>query len=284
METVKIEKAIYIVATPIGNLGDISLRAIETLKKVDLIIAEDTRHSRTLLAHYAISTPLRSLHEHNERTEAPLLITQVLQGLSLALISDAGTPLISDPGFHLVRLAHIAGIRVIPIPGPSALVAALSASGLKTSRFTFEGFLPARGAQRRAQLKTLEHEQRTLVFYETPHRIIETLKEMNDIFGYDRKAVLARELTKTFETIRQETIASLLAWVEEDKNQQKGEIVLMIEGKEPPTQCDITPEIESILKILLSELSVKQAAHLTAKITGVSKRMIYDFAIKELKD
>jgi len=280
--TLKKQGIIYIVATPIGNLGDVSVRAIETLQSVDKIACEDTRHSQRLLQHFAIKKPLIALHEQNEREMAIKLLEGVEQGESLALISDAGTPLISDPGYTLVRLAHQRGVRVIPIPGPSALIAALSASGL-ASRFIFEGFLSPKAIARQKHLETLAKERRTVVFFEAPHRIIETLQSMVQIFGETREAVIARELTKTFETIRLGTLSELLNATQSDPNQVRGEFVILVSGftEEKINSGEaLTPEAEHTLKILLSELSLKQATSLAAKITGQSRHLLYETAIQ----
>lgn len=267
---------LYVVATPIGHLGDISARAIEVLKQADRIAAEDTRHSGRLLQHYAIQTPMLALHEHNERQAAPALIEQLRSGQSIALISDAGTPLISDPGFNLVKLARQAGVRVVPVPGPSALVCALSAAGLATDRFVFEGFLPAKATARHNRLTQLAHEPRTLVFYESSHRIVDCLADMVEVFGASRRAVLARELTKQFETIHQDELEALQRWVEADSNQQKGEIVVLVEGWSQLEDDTIDAEAERVLQILMEELPVKTAAKLAARLTGLNKRELYD--------
>ncbi len=269
---------LYIVATPIGNLGDMSARAIETLKNVDLIAAEDTRHSLPLLKQFGIATKLVALHEHNERAQSAQLIERLRAGASIALISDAGTPLLSDPGYHLTRAAHEAGVRVVPIPGPSALIAALSASGLRADQFVFEGFLPPRAAARRARLEALREETRTLAFFEAPHRLLETLEDMAALFGAERRALLARELTKTFETLRMDTLRGLHEFVRNDPQQQKGESVLLVEGAQhlaaPVTKA------ERILRTLLTELPVKQAVKLAGAITGVKKNELYELALK----
>jgi 16S rRNA (cytidine1402-2'-O)-methyltransferase len=267
------------VATPIGNLGDISPRALEVLQKVDRIAAEDTRHSAPLLRHFAIGTPMFALHEHNERHKAEQVLGLLQQGESLALISDAGTPLISDPGYFLVREAHRAGIRVVPVPGPSALIAALSASGLATDRFCFEGFLPAKRGARRKVLQALSGEPRTLAFYETPHRIEECLADMAEILGEARPATLARELTKTFETIRHATLGSLAEWVAADANQRKGEFVVLVDGAVESPEVGLDEEVRRIATLLAGELSVKQAASLAAKISGEKKNAIYKFLL-----
>lgn len=275
---------LYIVATPLGNLGDMSNRAIEILNAVDLIAAEDTRHSQRLLMHLGIAKKqLIALYDHNERDQSEGLLARIVEGQSIALISDAGTPLISDPGYVLVRTAHEQGIRVVPIPGACALITALSASGLPTDRFCFEGFLPAKTHAREEVLQHLLKETRTLVFYEAPHRILETLKSLHTIFGPDREATLARELTKTFETIKQGTVLELLTWVESDTNQTRGEIVLILKGAVAAKKAGLTPEALNILSVLMADLSLKQAVDLTVKITGIRKREVYDCALRLLE-
>ena len=275
---------LYIVSTPIGNLGDISQRAISVLQTVDLIAAEDTRHSGKLLRHLSINTPCQAFHEHNERQKTASLIQRLQNGESIALISDAGTPLLSDPGYHLVRAAHEQGIPVIPVPGASALLSALVAAGLPTDRFVFEGFLPNKQAARRTYLAGLEHETATLVFYEAPHRILATLQDMAEVLGEGREAVLARELTKTYETIRRDTLANLVSWVKQDSDQQRGEIVLVVAGAKAASDDELTPETLRILKILLGDLSVKQAASMAAEITGQKKNRLYEAALKLNQD
>ncbi|UYZ84117.1 16S rRNA (cytidine(1402)-2'-O)-methyltransferase [Entomomonas sp. E2T0] len=271
---------LYIVATPIGNLEDITNRALRILREVDLIAAEDTRHTTKLLQHFAINTALKPCHDHNEREQQNYFVQLLLAGKNIALVSDAGTPLISDPGFHLVREAQQQGIRVVPIPGACAVIAALSAAGLPSDRFSFEGFLPAKSTARKSTLETLKEESRTLIFYEAPHRLLESLQDLVAVFGKDRQAVLARELTKTFETIKNTTLAELAEWVEADSNQQRGECVLLIEGWKAPVQEDINQETGRVLKVLLAELPVKQAAALTAEITGERKNKLYQYALE----
>lgn len=272
---------LYVVATPIGNLDDISARALRVLREVKLIAAEDTRHSQRLLQHFGIETPLAPCHEHNEREQGGRFITRLLDGDDVALISDAGTPLISDPGFHLVRQARAAGIRVVPVPGPSALIAALSAAGLPSDRFIFEGFLPAKAAARRARLEALREEPRTLIFYEAPHRLLESLEAMKDVFGAERPVVLARELTKTFETLKDLPLGELCAWVAADANQQRGECVLLVGGWQAPEGEEmVTAEALRILDLLLGELPLKRAAALAAEITGVRKNLLYQVALE----
>lgn len=274
---------LYVVATPIGNLQDISARALDVLKAVSLVAAEDTRHSKKLLAHYGIGTALQSVHEHNERDVTDRLVQKLTAGADIALVSDAGTPLISDPGFHLVRTARQAGIRVVPVPGPSALIAALSVAGLPTDRFVFAGFLPSRQAARQLRLQGLAAETATLVFYESSHRIVACLADMADAFGGDREATLARELTKTFETVLTGTLTGLLEQLQADHHQQKGEFVVMLRGASARDPGEIDVASEQVLAVLLSELPLKQAAALAARITGLSKNVLYERGLK-LKD
>jgi len=277
---VSIEKGVlYVVATPIGNLEDFSPRAVNTLKQVDLIAAEDTRHSKPLLRHFGIKTPLIAMHEHNERETMHTILEQLQKSQSIALISDAGTPLISDPGFPLVRECHQLGIRVCPIPGASAAICAISAAGLPSDRFLFEGFLPRTQAARRERLQGLRYEHCTLVFYESNHRVSESLKDMSSIFGADRPALLARELTKLHETLISAPLAELLQQVDADPMQRKGEIVILIAGAEKKADAEQAAETTRILEILLKELPVKQAATLTAQITGEKKNTLYQKAL-----
>lgn len=271
---------LYVVATPIGNLEDITHRALNVLREVDLIAAEDTRHTSKLLQHFAISTPLKPCHDHNEREQQGYLINLLLSGKNIALVSDAGTPLISDPGFHLVKEAQLKHIKVVPVPGACAVITALSAAGLPSDRFSFEGFLPAKSVARKNILESLKQEQRTLIFYEAPHRLLESLQDLSAIFGSDRVAVLARELTKTFETIKQCSLAELVNWVASDANQQRGECVLLISPWKAPEEESINQESLRVLKVLLNELPVKQAAALAAEITGERKNKLYQYAIE----
>jgi 16S rRNA (cytidine1402-2'-O)-methyltransferase len=269
---------LYIVATPIGNLGDMSVRAIETLRRVDYIAAEDTRHSRKLLNHFAINTPVFSLHEYNESERSEMLLKRLQQNKTIALICDAGTPLISDPGYILVQKARQNKIAVVSVPGACALIAALSVSGLDCHRFIFEGFLPEKKIARQKKLEDLLYERRTLVFYEAPHRILDLIEDMLFIFGPKRTVVLARELTKTFETIHEGSVEQLKIWLSEDKNQQRGEFVVLVKGSEqvftPPAL-----EIQRILAVLLDELPIKQAASLAARITHEKKNKLYTQAL-----
>ena len=270
---------LYVVATPIGNLEDMTPRAIRILSEVDLIAAEDTRHSGKLLKHFGIEAKTEALHEHNERSQVPRLIEILQAGKSIAFITDAGTPLVSDPGFHLVRSARQAGLSVIPVPGACAAIAALSAAGLPSDRFVFEGFPPAKSAARRAVFEKLREETRTLIFYESPHRILESLSEMTEIFGSGREAVLARELTKQFETVHGGTLAELSEWVKRDPHQQLGEFVILIHGVPRAEREAVDEAAEGVLRILLEELPVSQAAALAAKITGLKKNRLYEYAL-----
>lgn len=265
---------LYIVATPIGNLQDITIRAIEILKTVDRIAAEDTRHSAYLLKHFSINKPTLSLHEFNEQKRLKILLAHLQKGESIALISDAGTPLISDPGFHLVKEAKKLGIDVIPIPGPCAAIAALSVAGLPTDKFVFEGFLPVKQESRCNRLKQLLNETRTLIFYEAPHRLLSVLKTLVEVFGPTRKAVVARELTKVHETIIAADLQDLVTRFETYPEEQRGEIVILIAGCAAEKKND-----EKVLNILLQELSVKQAVTLASKITGERKNILYEKAL-----
>ncbi|OGO90077.1 MAG: 16S rRNA (cytidine(1402)-2'-O)-methyltransferase [Coxiella sp. RIFCSPHIGHO2_12_FULL_42_15] len=269
---------LYVVATPIGNLQDMSLRAVEVLKHVDCIAAEDTRHSQRLLMHFGIQQRLVSLHEFNENKRVEEMMRRLTAGENVALISDAGTPLISDPGFPVVAAAHAARIPVIPIPGPCAAIAALSASGLPTHHFVFEGFLPPKGEKRLKRLQTLALETRTLIFYEAVHRIENLLQLLVEKFGSDRMACVARELTKKYETVRQAPLGELLHIIQQPE-QQKGEYVIIVAGASEKSPTSET-ECHHLLEILLSEVSLKQAVKLAQKITGESRQKLYDGALK----
>jgi 16S rRNA (cytidine1402-2'-O)-methyltransferase len=265
---------LYVVATPIGHREDITLRAVQTLRAVDLIAAEDTRHSKPLLVHLGVDTPLKALHEHNEEAIAQAMVERLLGGEDIALISDAGTPLVSDPGFRLVRAARAAGVRVSPVPGACAAIAALSAAGLPSDRFAFEGFLPAKAGARRARLAELAGEPRTLIFYESPHRVAATLEDMREHFGDAREAVLARELTKQFETVLGEPLAALAARVAADPNQQRGECVLLVAGCVDAADARLA-EGRRLFALLREELPPSRAARLAANFTGASRKALY---------
>lgn len=269
---------LYIVATPIGNLGDISQRAIDILTQVDVIACEDTRHSGKLLSAFSIKNKTLSMHDHNERQRQDQIAIMLQEGKSIALVSDAGTPLISDPGFHLVRHCRSLGLAVSPVPGACAAISALSVAGLPTDRFSFEGFLPSKSGARQSTLLALEHEPRTMVFYDAPRRAIDTVKDIVTTLGGERYVVIARELTKTFETIHSDTAQNLLAWLEQDPNQLKGEMVLIIEGHKVD-ENEILPEAIKTLKLLLTEMKPKRACAIAAEIHGVKKNALYDIAL-----
>lgn len=269
---------LYIVATPIGNLNDITLRAIEILKNVDLIAAEDTRHSGLLLQHLGIKAKLFALHDHNEQEKSQILIEKLNSGLSIALISDAGTPLINDPGYHLVKACRENDIKVVPIPGACAAIAALSVAGLPSDKFSYEGFLPAKSKARQDYLTTLVNETRTMIFYESTHRLLDTLQDMQTVFGTDKQIVLAKELTKTWETIVSYPVNQLINWLNEDVTRQKGEFVLIVEGH-TKSDKDIDPKVINTLKLLVKELPLKKAAAITAEIYGLKKNQLYQIGL-----
>lgn len=269
---------LYVVATPIGNLADISNRALETLASVDLIAAEDTRHSRTLLQHFGINTAMMSLHEHNEASKIEQIIRQLVAGSSVALISDAGTPLISDPGFRLVLAVHEAGMKPVPVPGASAISTMLSVAGQPVERFCFEGFLQSKKAGRRKQLEALLSESRTLVFYESSHRIHESLQDMRNVFGPSRCCTVGRELTKRFESLYRGALDEVLLEMEQDKNSTRGEFVVVVAGAEESDDENLEKG-RLIMDVLLSELSVSKAAGLAAKISGARKNMLYEYGV-----
>jgi 16S rRNA (cytidine1402-2'-O)-methyltransferase len=269
----------YVVATPIGNLGDLTPRAVDVLQSVALIAAEDTRHSGRLMAHFNIKTPMISVHDHNERQRLQTILDKLAAGDSIALISDAGTPLISDPGFIVVRGVREAGYKVVPVPGCCAVITAMCAAGLPTDRFIFEGFLPAKRSGRQQKLSMIEFETRTVIYYESTHRILDSLQDMIEVLGPERYVVLARELTKTFETIHGDNVAALLEWVKQDPNQQRGEFVVLIQGVELVEEEGLSVESLKVLDVLLSELPVKQAAALASKITGEKKNALYQEAL-----
>ncbi|MBC7696793.1 MAG: 16S rRNA (cytidine(1402)-2'-O)-methyltransferase [Bacteroidia bacterium] len=270
---------LYVVATPIGNLGDITLRALETLKAVDVIAAEDTRHTSGLLSHFGISKKLIAVHEHNEHQSAEKLLTLLKAGENIALVTDAGTPGISDPGAVVVDFVRKAGVKVVPIPGVSAVIAALSASGIVQNGFLFHGFLPASGASRRKTLETLKTQIVTVVFYEAPHRIIESITDMANVLGAERRVTFAREITKTFETIYSCDLAHAAAWLEADTNQQRGEFVLLVEAAAIKEAEEFSEETVRVLKLLLLDLPLKQAVKLAAEITNEKKNDLYEFAL-----
>lgn len=269
---------LYIVATPIGNLADITFRAVEILQQCDLVMAEDTRHSRVLLEHHGVTTKLTALHEHNERARADAFVAQLKQGAKIALISDAGTPLISDPGYPLVRACRQAGVKVVPIPGASAVITALSAAGLPTDRFLFVGFLPAKVGARDTQLASLADESATMVFYESPRRLLDSLQAMQQNFGGERDAVVARELTKQYETFISGTLDDVVAEVQADANQQRGEIVIMVHGARRDPEA-VPVAAENLLRDLSEYLPLKKAAAVVAQHYGLRKNQLYQLGL-----
>ncbi len=270
---------LFIVATPIGNLDDITFRAVEVLKSVDIVLAENTRRSKKLLSHLDISKPIRAFHEHNERDKTKAIIGELKSGKSIALISDAGTPLISDPGYFLVVQAKKEGLRVVPIPGPSALITALSVSGLASDSFTFLGFLPSKQIARVKLLKSLVSRTETIIFYESPKRILSTLSDMYIIFGDVREVCLAKELTKTFETIHTDSIPNLIQYLTIEQNHQKGEFVILISANDKIDIAEAENQLDSLLPILCAEMGASKAAKLAAKITGIDKNQCYKKAV-----
>ncbi|MBG6246976.1 MULTISPECIES: 16S rRNA (cytidine(1402)-2'-O)-methyltransferase [Symbiopectobacterium] len=271
---------LYIVPTPIGNLGDITERALSVLREVDVVAAEDTRHTGLLLQHFAISARLFALHDHNEQQKADHLLAKLQQGQSIALVSDAGTPLINDPGYHLVLRCREAGVRVVPLPGPCAAITALSAAGIASDRFCYEGFLSAKTKARHDRLLQLSEETRTLIFYESTHRLIDSLADIATVLGEARYVVLARELTKTWESIQGAPVGELLAWVQEDENRRKGEMVLIVKGFQPD-ESKLSAEALRTLALLRAELPLKKAASLAAEIHGVKKNALYRHALAQ---
>ncbi len=271
---------IFVVATPIGNLGDLSPRAREVLAGVSLIAAEDTRHTGQLLQSFGVATPLTSMHEHNESQKSAALLDRVARGESIAIVSDAGTPLISDPGFDLIAAARRRNIPVIAVPGPCAAIAALCVAGLPTDRFAFEGFLASKSAARRTQLESLLAETRTLVFYEAPHRLTEVLHDMAAVLGSDRRATVSRELTKRFETTYSGSLAELAALAERDENMSRGEIVIVVTGAPEQVHDAVALDAQQLLRALLDELSPAQAAKIAARLTGTKRSELYDLAMR----
>lgn len=270
---------LYVVATPIGNLTDLSERAIRVLTQVDLIACEDTRHTQKLLQHLGLKKSLISLHDHNERDRIAQISGYLADGKSLALVSDAGTPLISDPGYPLVQALREQQLTVVPVPGPSALITALSAAGLPTDRFVFEGFLPHKAGGRRERLEPLVNETATLVFYESKHRILETLDIMQEVFGAERRVCIARELTKTFETFYYGDLISVIQQLQASEDDTKGEFVIMLAGNDEPASAT-SFDIEKLFKRLLNELPPKKAAAIIADLTGDNKKSLYQKALE----
>lgn len=271
---------LYIVATPIGNLDDITFRAIEILKTVDVILAEDTRHSKRLLDHYSVATPMRAFHEHNETQKTAATIDELLSGKNMALISDAGTPLISDPGYVLVSEAKKSSVDVVPIPGPSAIISALSVAGIASDRFSFFGFLPAKQTARLKTIQASAHLDETAIFYESPKRILASLLDCQSVLGDERVVCLAKEITKSFETIKTDTLPVLIDYLQVDDAHQKGEFVILISGIDKNNKVDGEQQLDKILPILLTEMGASKAAKLAAKITGIDKKHCYKRAIE----
>ncbi|MCG9665231.1 16S rRNA (cytidine(1402)-2'-O)-methyltransferase [Vibrio mediterranei] len=277
------QPTLFIVPTPIGNLGDITQRALDVLNSVDIIAAEDTRHTGKLLSHFNIQTRTFALHDHNEQQKAQVLVDKLLAGESIALVSDAGTPLISDPGYHLVSQCRQAGVKVVPLPGACAVITALSASGLPSDRFSFEGFLPAKSKGRKDKFMEIAKAERTCIFYESPHRITESLADMHEVLGPEREVVLARELTKTYETIQGLPLGELVEWIEEDENRKRGEMVLLIHGYREPVTDTLPDEATRTLAILVKELPLKKAAAATAEIYNLKKNALYKWGLENLE-
>lgn len=277
------QPTLFIVPTPIGNLGDITQRALDILNSVDIIAAEDTRHTGKLLSHFNIQTRTFALHDHNEQQKAQVLVDKLLAGESIALVSDAGTPLISDPGYHLVTQCRQAGVKVVPLPGACAVITALSASGLPSDRFSFEGFLPAKSKGRKDKFMEIAKAERTCIFYESPHRITESLADMLEILGPEREVVLARELTKTYETIQGLPLGELVSWIEEDENRKRGEMVLLIHGYREAVNDTLPDEATRTLAILVKQLPLKKAAAATAEIYNLKKNALYKWGLENLE-
>ncbi|WP_017221725.1 16S rRNA (cytidine(1402)-2'-O)-methyltransferase [Moritella dasanensis] len=276
------QATLFIVPTPIGNLSDITERALEVLRSVDLIAAEDTRHTGKLLSHYQIKTKSFALHDHNEQQKAEYLVSKLKSGISIALVSDAGTPLISDPGYHLVNTCRAHGVKVVPLPGPCAAVTAMSGSGLPSDRFSFEGFLPSKEKARNDKITELKEETRTMIFYESPRRLQYTLDALTAIMGPEREVCVAREITKAFESITTMPVGELATWVAEDSNRSRGEIVLLVAGFKP-TGLEIPAKVLNTLKLLNEELPLKKAAALTAEIHGGKKNALYKWGLENFK-
>ena len=278
------ENQLYVVATPIGNLADITSRAIEVLTSVDIIAAEDTRHTKRLLNHLGIQKPLMAAHDHNESQAAGQILNKLNEGLNVALVSDAGTPLIADPGFHVAKHVADAGFDIVPIPGACAVITALSGAALPTDRFIFDGFLPPKSSGRRQYFASIKHEERTMVVYESPHRILDSLENLSQELGGDKELVVARELTKTFETFLRGTVDEIRAVMEADHNQKKGEFVLMIRGAQARKKLEVSQDALDLTLLLATELPLKKAAALAATHTGYKKNQLYQLALENKED
>jgi len=274
------ENKLYVVATPIGNLADITQRAVDVLKTVDLVACEDTRHSKRLLNHLEISKPLLAAHDHNEGQAAQTIIAKLEQGMNVALVSDAGTPLIADPGYHIAQAVIAAGFDVVPIPGSCAIIVALMGSALPTDRFLFDGFLPGKSHGRQQYFSSIKSQERTIVVYESPHRILAALEDMQEVLGSDREIVIARELTKTFETFLRGTVAHVSDVMKADSNQLKGEFVIVIKGAIPAKKQEVSDEAIRLTLLLADELPMKKAAAIAAQYTGHKKNQLYQLALE----
>jgi 16S rRNA (cytidine1402-2'-O)-methyltransferase len=274
------ENQLYVVATPIGNLADITIRAQEVLESVDIIAAEDTRHTKRLLTHLGINKPLMAAHDHNESGAAEQILARLQDGQNVALVSDAGTPLIADPGFHVAKHVAQAGFNIVPVPGACAVITALCAAALPTDRFIFDGFLPPKSKGRKEYFTSLKNEERTLVVYESPHRILDSLNDLNEVLGSDKELVVARELTKTFETFLRGTVEEILQRMQADSNQQRGEFVVMIRGAISKKKLEVSQDAIDLTLLLSEELPLKQAAGLAAKHTGYKKNQLYQLALE----
>lgn len=283
-QQVRLEAALYVVATPIGNLGDISERALDMLRRADVIAAEDTRNSQSLLSHYGIKARLIAVHDHNEQQAAGGVVKLITEGTSVALVTDAGTPAISDPGARVVAAVHAANLKVVPIPGASAVVAAVSASGEGEAGFLFHGFLPAKAGERKRALAALYPLRYPIVLYESPHRIVESMADIAAVFGSTREVVVCREITKKFETIKRLPLVDAVAWLESDSNQQRGEFVLVLTKPNQDAANEAkelgAATLERTLRILLAELPVKQAVAMAVQLTDEKKNTIYELALK----
>lgn len=275
---------LYVVATPIGNLEDITQRALGILKKVDMVAAEDTRRTKTLLSHFNLKKRVFSLHNYNEGERANLVVEHILSGRSIALVSDSGTPLISDPGYRAVNCCLQAGIDVVPLPGACAAIAALSASGLPSDRFIFNGFFPPKRQSRIDRLSEIAMEKHTCIFYESPHRIMQTLLDMLGVLGPEREVVIARELTKTFETIKRMHLGDLVTWMREESNRRRGEIVVLIHGHRQPSNRALSPESIQAMSVLIKVMPLKEAATLVAELCSLEKNSLYRWGIKHLEN
>lgn len=274
------ENQLYVVATPIGNLADITIRAQEVLESVDIIAAEDTRHTKRLLNHLGINKPLMAAHDHNESGAAEQILARLQDGQNVALVSDAGTPLIADPGFHVAKHVAEAGFNIVPVPGACAVITALCAAALPTDRFIFDGFLPPKSKGRKDYFASLKHEERTLVVYESPHRILDSLKDLQEVLGPEKELVVARELTKTFETFLRGTVEEILQQMQADSNQQRGEFVVMIRGAISKKKLEVSQDAIDLTLLLSEELPLKHAAGLAAKHTGYKKNQLYQLALE----